>query len=234
MPYCKIKRLDNDDFHRGVAIVTILPGDFEIECSSIENRTNIGRSCSLTREQVLWKIGIAMKGYEGLADDSQKGTSIRDDDERSNDEEDPQQECTICMEGFKIGDKISFSPFEGCNHVFHHDCVRRWLLGKTDCPCCRVTMLPVDRLDPKNCGERGYRPRTRREWKQLLRTRSSHAMKLRYHKNAIVLRERLNKKCSFCCVACGVVVLKTHLREDLCTKITPTQGTSTAEVRSEQ
>ena len=74
----------------------------------------------------------------------------------SEDEDDPKPSCSICMERFKVGDNISLSPVEGCHHVFHHDCIREWLLRRTGCPCCRVIMLPIDRPKPKQLPEHRY------------------------------------------------------------------------------
>lgn len=53
-----------------------------------------------------------------------------------------QQECAICYSRFRVGDMISFGP--SCIHVFHHQCFREWLLLKTDCPCCRATVLALE------------------------------------------------------------------------------------------
>ncbi|KAG7340938.1 ring finger domain containing protein [Nitzschia inconspicua] len=53
--------------------------------------------------------------------------------------------CSICLERFVAGDKVSWSPSPKCCHVYHHACIRDWLLRKTGCPYCRETVLPVDR-----------------------------------------------------------------------------------------
>jgi Ring finger domain len=33
----------------------------------------------------------------------------------------------------------------GCDHVFHHECIKQWLLYHECCPYCRITVLPMDR-----------------------------------------------------------------------------------------
>eukprot|EP00934_Nitzschia_sp_Nitz4_P007991 Nitzschia sp. Nitz4//scaffold108_size72880//21399//22877//NITZ4_005810-RA/size72880-processed-gene-0.49-mRNA-1//-1//CDS//3329532654//7981//frame0 len=53
--------------------------------------------------------------------------------------------CSICLEAFHVGDKVSWSTDSRCCHVFHHDCIREWLLRRIHCPCCRKVLLPVDR-----------------------------------------------------------------------------------------
>jgi hypothetical protein len=54
------------------------------------------------------------------------------DDECSFDYE--EKECPICMEGLELGDAVSWSPNEECSHVFHHECIKEWLLKHVECP----------------------------------------------------------------------------------------------------
>ena len=220
-----------------------------IHTSSIsdEDTTVESQSVLITREQVFEKMEITKptkripknapyqhsqvpRIFEKSEDEREAGCSSDEEE----DEKDPQQECIICMEGFEVGDKVSFSPAEGCHHVFHHHCLRQWLLRKSACPCCRVIMLPIDRPEPKDRNEAGndevvppttvfhHHRRQNRRARQFLRLQPQHTKEPRNYKNTKAMRERLNKKCgTYCCVACGVVVLKTDLREDLCTKATP-------------
>eukprot|EP00536_Pseudo-nitzschia_multiseries_P017649 jgi/Psemu1/225999/e_gw1.1703.2.1 len=62
-----------------------------------------------------------------------------DNDDNDNDDDDARfPTCSICIERFKVGDEVSFSPLaDGCHHFFHHKCVREWLLRRRGCPCCR-------------------------------------------------------------------------------------------------
>ena len=243
----------------GNATIAQSPKGFEIECldykqqsstdtspprsptldikSYNENIEMVASSFVLTRKQVFDKLEITKSIKENTSNVGRKSTCNESDEENFN-EQFHLQECSICMEVFKVGDKVSFSPAKGCFHVFHHDCLRRWLLRKTDCPCCRVIMLPVDRPNPKaNCdetcdesspqigisqtisdGDRLGNPRATR--RQLFRLRPSKDKRPWYHKNPTVIHERLNKKCgTFCCVACGVVTLNKNLREDLSPKV---------------
>eukprot|EP00550_Attheya_septentrionalis_P009186 CAMPEP_0198287088 /NCGR_PEP_ID=MMETSP1449-20131203/6011_1 /TAXON_ID=420275 /ORGANISM="Attheya septentrionalis, Strain CCMP2084" /LENGTH=199 /DNA_ID=CAMNT_0043984987 /DNA_START=46 /DNA_END=642 /DNA_ORIENTATION=- len=34
--------------------------------------------------------------------------------------------CSICLEAFQVGDKISWSENIKCKHVFHHECIVHW------------------------------------------------------------------------------------------------------------
>lgn len=60
--------------------------------------------------------------------------------------------CCICHEGMKKGDSIlSLS----CDHVFHHACVKEWLVVADTCPTCRLQINENTVQKPKR--------RTRRE-----------------------------------------------------------------------
>lgn len=62
------------------------------------------------------------------------------------DTEEEGRECPVCMECFAVNDIVSWSPCaKTCDHVFHHSCIKQWLLHHECCPYCRVTVLPVDR-----------------------------------------------------------------------------------------
>lgn len=43
--------------------------------------------------------------------------------------------CTICLEVYKIGDKIKYLPH--CNHIYHADCIDDWLRVSKHCPLCQ-------------------------------------------------------------------------------------------------
>ena len=79
-----------------------------------------------------------------------------------------EKECPICMEPFKVDDVVSWSPdLDGtCKHVFHHECIKEWMLQSGNCPCCRELILPID--------EEGY-PLDRPVLKELCRKRAKLA-----------------------------------------------------------
>jgi hypothetical protein len=55
-----------------------------------------------------------------------------------------EHECAICMEPFVVGQTVSWSASTSCEHVFHHSCIKEWLLRHIHCPCCREVYLLVD------------------------------------------------------------------------------------------
>ncbi|KAL9224133.1 hypothetical protein vseg_000201 [Gypsophila vaccaria] len=46
--------------------------------------------------------------------------------------------CAICLENVEIGELIRV--LMSCDHVFHVDCVDRWLVRVNACPTCRRTV----------------------------------------------------------------------------------------------
>lgn len=55
-------------------------------------------------------------------------------------------ECIVCLEDFELGAEVTTLP---CNHEFHAECIRRWLLrqSKGECPICkRSVSSPSDRV----------------------------------------------------------------------------------------
>lgn len=42
--------------------------------------------------------------------------------------------CVICLNEFKIGDKVCTIP---CLHIFHIDCLKKWIIMNRWCPICK-------------------------------------------------------------------------------------------------
>lgn len=57
---------------------------------------------------------------------------------------DDAQDCPICFESIEVGDVVSWAPQTNCGHVFHHGCIKEWLLRNDSCPFCRKICLPID------------------------------------------------------------------------------------------
>lgn len=57
--------------------------------------------------------------------------------------------CTICLCTFDVGAEIIWSSNELCEHVFHKNCIEKWLMKQREgplCPCCRRDFI-VDPYD---------------------------------------------------------------------------------------
>ena len=44
--------------------------------------------------------------------------------------------CAICLDSFHVDDILFLSG--DCSHLFHQDCISRWLKTNQKCPCCRM------------------------------------------------------------------------------------------------
>lgn len=60
-----------------------------------------------------------------------------------NDVEAEDDECSICVDKLFVGDPALRIP---CGHLFHEDCIRKWLRSSNKCPICRYE-LPTDDAD---------------------------------------------------------------------------------------
>jgi Ring finger domain len=78
-------------------------------------------------------------------DEDNDGAVLDCSSSKSSDSSSKSRECPVCMECFCEDDIVSWSPCMGCDHVFHHECIKQWLLYHEGCPYCRITVLPVDR-----------------------------------------------------------------------------------------
>jgi len=54
---------------------------------------------------------------------------------------DVDMECSVCLEVFEAGDKLSWSRTLRCEHVFHHECLMPWLMTHDECPYCRTKII---------------------------------------------------------------------------------------------
>ncbi|XP_021758783.1 E3 ubiquitin-protein ligase RING1-like [Chenopodium quinoa] len=48
--------------------------------------------------------------------------------------------CSVCLEGWKVGDDVKYSP---CKHCFHPACVDKWFKINHFCPLCRFELPPT-------------------------------------------------------------------------------------------
>ena len=58
-------------------------------------------------------------------------------------ESDSEATCSICLDGYKKGEKATTLP--DCSHQFHTECVQIWLERNATCPVCR--RITIDTLD---------------------------------------------------------------------------------------
>jgi len=65
---------------------------------------------------------------------------------------DVDMECSICLDVFEPGDKLSWSRTLRCEHVFHEECLKPWLMTNDECPYCRTKIIG-DCCDEDTTGE---------------------------------------------------------------------------------
>lgn len=58
------------------------------------------------------------------------------------------EQCSICLEELKTGDKVYEANVCECGHKFHLECILAWLIKHNTCPCCRAELFPVDESQP--------------------------------------------------------------------------------------
>ncbi|GLT89209.1 hypothetical protein SLE2022_072030 [Rubroshorea leprosula] len=58
----------------------------------------------------------------------------------------PEADCSICLGVFGDGDKVKVLP--QCQHLYHSECVDKWLSNEPSCPLCRSSIQVDSHLHP--------------------------------------------------------------------------------------
>lgn len=59
-------------------------------------------------------------------------------EKREVDEEIGKNDCVICLENLGMERELLCTP---CSHMFHGDCIKKWLENGNSCPICRYNLL---------------------------------------------------------------------------------------------
>lgn len=51
------------------------------------------------------------------------------------------ENCTICVTNFEVGEKITELE---CKHILHTNCISEWVKYKSECPVCRHSVKTID------------------------------------------------------------------------------------------
>ena len=64
---------------------------------------------------------------------------------KKSDEKDHERdtECAICLKEFEEKEELIFTT---CKHLYHEDCLRKWLIERQVCPLCKYSLL-ADSVD---------------------------------------------------------------------------------------
>jgi len=68
--------------------------------------------------------------------------------------------CTICLCSYEVGSDVVWSSNSACEHVFHEECIEKWLMKQREgplCPCCRRDFC-VDPYDLEEVADDAERP----------------------------------------------------------------------------
>jgi len=53
-----------------------------------------------------------------------------------------ESECAICLEPFESEDNIN--TLHNCQHIYHPECIKKWLLEHKNCPYCRARVSKTE------------------------------------------------------------------------------------------
>lgn len=69
--------------------------------------------------------------------------------------------CVVCLDEVQPHERRSHAKHAGCVHVFHWDCIKRWLTVKATCPVCNAALFDrgVYEVDPVSGTETLHRIR---------------------------------------------------------------------------
>lgn len=71
--------------------------------------------------------------------DDQNGSASNPRPQHAHDEDDQDNSCAVCIDGFDENSQLTVLP---CHHVFHTDCIAPWLTERqSQCPLCKFDVL---------------------------------------------------------------------------------------------
>jgi len=53
-----------------------------------------------------------------------------------------ESECSICLEAFESEDNVN--TLYNCQHIYHLECIKKWLIGHKNCPYCRARVYKTE------------------------------------------------------------------------------------------
>jgi hypothetical protein len=117
---------DESSIHNAFDNATTDVKDTVDASNRIESQENNGSSITSVGAEEDSKAPISSSGI----------TSVRSMKEKS------QVECCICLEPYETGQVVCSAKTTDCDHMFHEACALQWLQDHSQCPLCRVTLIP--------------------------------------------------------------------------------------------
>lgn len=88
--------------------------------------------------------------YEG-AEECGKEVNARCGGKRQRAAPGSSMDCSVCLCEFEQGQQLHITP--NCCHVFHSDCIYKWLdQDQKTCPLCRTSLLTPPHVSANVCG----------------------------------------------------------------------------------
>ncbi len=114
------------------------------------NFKQISLSFVVTHDSSAYSV-IGVKIAKGLECSS---TQVEESKDQKNvyhqKEESKIETCPICCEDFRIGDSVSFGF---CRHVYHFDCIQKWLENHETCCYCRENIVVLNVQNSNHTGD---------------------------------------------------------------------------------
>lgn len=102
-----------------------------------------GQEVTTVPNELVLKTRIFKKSVEALA---VKVEDLEDDDCDGNDD----AACTICFGPLRDGDRVGALA---CDHIFHVECLKLWLVRRNTCPLCQMQDVATPRYTPREQDE---------------------------------------------------------------------------------
>lgn len=131
-----------------------------------QNEEEIGIFGSDSMMENAYKVRLPAPG-ESSQPAADKGGEGEDGGDATRQSREVPNGCAVCMDPFRVGDRVCWSSNNGCPHAFHEKCLVNWLLvlgrrrrmrmvrtASSDdvdltaydmlCPCCRQDFVKTD------------------------------------------------------------------------------------------
>ncbi|KAI8872338.1 hypothetical protein GQ42DRAFT_75451 [Ramicandelaber brevisporus] len=121
--------LTSDNIHRLLSPAKPTPLELQ-DHSEINDEHDAGND-----DNVHEKALCACINSSGNNDEQCEAIELRVLEHESADDVDAQEQCSICLCDHEVGQTVRQLP---CGHVFHLECIDRWLVISATCPCCKT------------------------------------------------------------------------------------------------
>ena len=121
--------IDNKNRNESLKIISIENSENSENSENNENRNAIETTLISIRDSIYISKSKDKDKLEEIPEININGTSELEKLKTKN--------CTICLEDFKVKDKVIYLP---CFHLFHKDCIINWVKLNSTCPLCKINI----------------------------------------------------------------------------------------------